>query len=398
MGSLKIGSLPIAQPQNLSRLAIARLAYSSARQTAENMESEGHVVRHNGKLRYTSKGSSGTLQALPDSCCARSMSYLKVREVELVGECSLKSKVRACSRELWLMLCEQRWPAIASSEALRKAVMMRHPRDYFMHTYLEHHLPRPLLDLDEHLVHLEIRQKGRSIYSVAREARDVFRSEVAAYREWSFRAGEYHNPAGILFDDISAKVDCSDDDTFPPEAEPVTVTYYVIRKSDGHMAILVDDDSFGQAAGGADFGGDAPFNAFPQYPTLTGMLPMNCNCWSRLQHKNLTKQERQVCSSLGWRDTRKRDNYFEICTALHVGTMADGTGTERMPAPEATEPPRAVVTPGQVEIRELFMQFSGDLYSDEPNTTREVDEYRISSEELDLEDIRSVLAQHLRFG
>ena len=44
------------------------------------------------------------------------------------------------------------------------------------------------------------------------------------------------------------------------------------------------------------------------------------------------------------------------------------------------------------------MQFSGDLYSDEPNTTREVDEYRISSEELDLEDIRSVLAQHLRFG
>ena len=105
-----------------------------------------------------------------------------------------------------------------------------------------------------------------------------------------------------------------------------------------------------------------------------------------------------MCSSLGWRDTRKRDNYLEICTALYVGTEADGTGTERRPAPEATEPPRAVVTPGQVEIRELFMQFSGDLYSDEPNTTREVDEYRISTEELDLEHIRSVLAQHLRFG
>ena len=70
----------------------------------------------------------------------------------------------------------------------------------------------------------------------------------------------------------------------------------------------------------------------------------------------------------------------------------------QLAAPEATEPPRAVVTPGQVEIRELFMQFSGDLYSDEPNTTREVDEYRISTEELDLEHIRSVLAQHLRFG
>ena len=363
------------------------------------MESEATMVMHGGKLRYTSPGSSGTLQALPDSCCARAMSYLELREVELVGECSLEARVRSQAPELWLMLCEQRWPAVASSAALRKAVLRR-PRDYFIRTYLEHHLPRPLLDLDDHLVHLELRQKGRSICSVAREARDVFRSEVAAYYAWGHRGGvsAYYKPDGLLFDNISARVDCSDDDTFPPEAAPVTVTYYVIRKSDGHMAILVDDDSFGQAAGGADFGGEGPFNAFPQYPTLTGMLPMNCNCFSRLQHKNLTKRERQVCSSLGWRDTRKRDNYFEICTALHVGTMADGTGTERMPAPEATKPLRAVVTRGQVEIRELFMQFSGDLYSDEPNTTREVDEYQISSEELDLEDIRSVLAQHLRFG
>ena len=114
------------------------------------MESEATMVMHGGKLRYTSPGSSGTLQALPDSCCARAMSYLELREVELVGECSLKSKVRACSRELWLMLCEQRWPAIASSEALRKAVMMRHPRDYFIHMYLDCYSPRPLLDLDNH--------------------------------------------------------------------------------------------------------------------------------------------------------------------------------------------------------------------------------------------------------
>ena len=364
------------------------------------MESDVGTIWHAGKRRHTSKGSSGTLQTLPGDCCSRALSYLELGEIGIVGECSLMSQLRTHAPELWLMLCEQRWPAIASSEALRKAVMRRHPRDYFIHTYLEHHLSRPLLDLDNHLVHLELRQKGRSICSVAREARDVFRSEVAAYYAWGHRGGvsAYYKPDGLLFDNISAKVDCSDDDMFPPEAAPVTVTYYVIRKSDGHMAILVDDDSFGQAAGGADFGGDAPFNAFPQYPTLTGMLPMNCNCFSRLQHKNLTKQERQVCSSLGWRDYRKRDNYFEICTALYVGTEADGTGTERRPAPEATEPPRAVVTPGQVEIRELFMQFSGDLYSDEPNTTREVDEYRISTQELDLEDIRSVLAQHLRFG
>ena len=198
------------------------------------------TVVHRGTGRQVSKRSSGTLQTLPDSICARALSYLELREVSLVEQCSLMSQVRALAPELWLMFCEARWPAVAKSQELRKAVMRRHPREYFMHTYLEHHLPRPLLDLDNHLVHLEIRQKGRSLCSVAREARDVFRSEVAAYREWSFRAGDYHNPAGLLFDDISAKVDCSDDDTFPPEAAPVTVTYYVIRKSDGHMAILVD--------------------------------------------------------------------------------------------------------------------------------------------------------------
>ena len=291
------------------------------------MESEQHVVRHNGKLRYTSKGSSGTLQALPDSCCARAMSYLKVREVELVGECSLKSKVRACSRELWLMLCEQRWPAIASSEALRKALMMRHPRDYFMHTYLEHHLPRPLLDLDEHLVHLEIRQKGRSICSVAREARDVFRSGVTGY----------HEPDGILFDDISAKVDCSDDDKFPPEAAPVTVQYFLIRKSDGHLAVLANDDTFGEAAGGADIN-KGFFKSFPQYPTLTGMLPMNCCCNSRLQDRNLTGQERHLWSSLGWRDILRRDNYFEICTALTSEPTPTARATTGYPLSTARAP------------------------------------------------------------
>ena len=57
-----------------------------------------------------------------------------------------------------------------------------------------------------------------------------------------------------------------------------------------------------------------------------------------------------------------------------------------------------VVTKGQVETRSIFMTFSGDLYTREPYSMREMEEYQISSEELDLEDIRSVLAQHLRFG
>ena len=365
--------------------AASKLSPSIRGGDSVKMQSEATMVMHRGKLRYTSKGSSGTLQALPDSCCARAMSYLALREVELVGECSLNSKVRACSRELWLMLCEQQWPAVASSEALRKAVMMRHPRDYFIHKYLDCYSPRPLLDLDDHLVHVEIRQKGRSICSVAREARDVFRSGVT----------EYHEQDGILIEGLRCAVDCSDDDMFPPEASRLGVTYYMIRKSDGRVAILGRDSTFGTLPGGAPIG-EGYFKCFPQYPSLRGMLPMNCELFN-----SFTPYVRGSGAGIGWRDTRKRDNYFEISTAVFVGTDADSPGNDRVPAlyGAGTGKPRTVVvTKGQVEIRSIFMSFSGDLFRQEPTNTREHEQYLISSEELDLEDIRSVLAQHLRFG
>ena len=352
----------------------------SLKGAASNMET---MIWYRGTRRCTTKGSSGTLRTLPDCCCSRALSYLELREVSLVAQCSLLSLGRAYERELWLMLCEARWPAIASSEALRKAVMMRHPRDYFMHMYLDCYSPRPLLDLDDHLVQLEIRQKGRSLCSVAREARDVFRSGVT----------EYHEHDGILIEGLRCAVDCSDDDMFPPEASRLRVTYYVIRKSDGRVAILGTDSTFGTLPGGAPIG-EGFFKSFPQYPSLRGMLPMNCeylNCFSFMRN----------CGAIGWRDTRKRDNYFEISTALFVGTDADNPGNERVPAAYGAgtgKPPTVVVTKGQVEIRSIFMSFSGDLYRQEPTNTREHEQYLISSEELDLEDIRSVLAQHLRFG
>ena len=386
MGSLKIESRSIALPQKgLCPLRSLKIESVIRGGDSVKMRSEATMVMHRGKLRYTSKGSSGTLQTLPDSCCARAMSYLELREVELVGECSLNSKVRACSRELWLMLCEQQWPAVASSEALRKAVMMRHPRDYFIHKYLDCYSPRPLLDLDDHLVHLEIRQKGRSICSVAREARDVFRSGVT----------EYHEQDGILIEGLRCAVDCSDDDMFPPEASRLGVTYYMIRKSDGRVAILGRDSTFGTLPGGAPIG-EGYFKCFPQYPSLRGMLPMNCELFN-----SFTPYVRGSGAGIGWRDTRKRDNYFEISTAVFVGTDADSPGNDRVPALYGAgtgKPPTVVVTKGQVEIRSIFMSFSGDLFRQEPTNTREHEQYLISSEELDLEDIRSVLAQHLRFG
>ena len=343
------------------------------------------MIWYRGTRRCTTKGSSGTLRTLPDCCCSRALSYLELREVSLVAQCSLLSLGRAYERELWLMLCEARWPAIASSEALRKAVLRRHPRDYFMHMYLDCYSPRPLLDLDDHLVQLEIRQKGRSLCSVAREARDVFRSGVT----------EYHEHDGILIEGLRCAVDCSDDDMFPPEASRLRVTYYVIRKSDGRVAILGTDSTFGTLPGGAPIG-EGFFKSFPQYPSLRGMLPMNCEYLS-----SLTPYVRGSCAGIGWRDTCKRDNYFEISTALFVGTDADNPGNDRAPADYGAgtgRPPTVVVTKGQVEIRSIFMSFSGDLFRQEPTNTREHDQYLISSEELDLEDIRSVLAQHLRFG
>ena len=160
------------------------------------------------------------------------------------------------------MLCEQRWPAIASSEALRKAVMIAiHGITLCTRTSSTTCRGRCWTSTNTSCISRSVRRADPSIRWRARRG-DVFRMQVAAYREWSFRAGEYHNPAGILFDDISARVDCSDDDTFPPEAAPVTVTYYVIRKSDGHMAILVDDDSFGQG-GRRRLAGRGPSTPFP---------------------------------------------------------------------------------------------------------------------------------------
>ena len=83
-----MGSLKIESPGHCA----AGILY--ARQTAGNMESDVGTIWHAGKRRQASKGSSGTLQTLPDSCCARALSYLELREIGLVGECSLMSQLR----------------------------------------------------------------------------------------------------------------------------------------------------------------------------------------------------------------------------------------------------------------------------------------------------------------
>ena len=107
------------------------------------------------------------------------------------------------------------------------------------------------------------------------------------------------------------------------------------------------------------------------------------------------------CGGIGCRDTRKRDNYFEMSTALFVGTDADNPGNDRVPTAYGAgtgKPPTVVVTKGQVEMRSIFMSFSGNLFRQEPMNAREHDQYLISSDDLGLKDIRAFLALHLRFG
>ena len=269
------------------------------------------------------------MRTLPDCCCSRALSYLELREVSLVAQCSLLSLGRAYERELWLMLCEARWPAVASSEALRKAVLRRHPRDYFMHMYLDCYSPRPLLDLDDHLVQLEIRQKGRSLCSVAREARDVFRSGVTGY----------HEPDGIL-SRASRAVDCSDDDMFPPEAHD---RGHVLRDARRRTAAILGTDSTFGTPGGARW--VRFFKSFPQYPSLRGAS------YELRISRSLTP-----CGALaghGWRDARG-ETHFEISTALWDRRRQPGN--DRVPAlRRGTENRPPWWYERQVEIRSIFM-------------------------------------------
>ena len=83
-------------------------------------------------------------------------------------------------------------------------------------------------------------------------------------------------------------------------------------------------------------------------PATRNAPAMNCELFS-----SFTPYVRGSCAGIGWRDTRKRDNYFEISTALFVGTDADNPGNDRVPAAHGAgtgKPPTVVVTKGQVEM------------------------------------------------
>ena len=209
------------------------------------------------------------MASLPADVTKHALSFLVVAEIPSGAALCKAWSAAARAPDLWLALCEARWPSTVSG-ALRQAVLRRGPREYYRQhaSALRGTTPQPLLDLDDHLIQLELSQNGRAICSVARELRDVMRRNC---RHNSLDTGGFR--AGLIFENLHARIDTSTDDVFPPEAGAhLSVSYVVIRKSDGRVATLVPADALDMWTG-STFGMDDHKGKFAAYPSLRGYLP-----------------------------------------------------------------------------------------------------------------------------
>ena len=209
---------------------------------------------------------------LPEDCARSVLTLLAVKDIPAAAACSRAWCAATRTSELWMALVQTRWPATASAGALRQAVLRRGPREYYRQqaAVLRTHTPRrPALDLDDLLVQLDLTQNGRTICSVAREARDVLRRDC---EDIGSRLQD-----GIIFDNLHARVDTSKDNLFPPEEAPVSISYSVIRKSDGRVAALVPTAELAYSHGWSFGGGRQNDNysegSFAANPSLRGYLP-----------------------------------------------------------------------------------------------------------------------------
>ena len=116
------------------------------------------------------------MAGLPADVTKHALSFLAVTDVPSGAALCKAWSAAARAPDLWLALCEARWPSTVSG-ALRQAVLRRGPREYYRQhaSALRGTTPQPLLDLDDHLIQLELSQNGRVICSVAQELRDVMR-------------------------------------------------------------------------------------------------------------------------------------------------------------------------------------------------------------------------------
>ena len=326
---------------------------------------------------------------LPEDCARSVLTLLAVKDIPAAAACSRAWCAAARTSELWMALVSTRWPATASG-TLRQAVLRRGPREYYRQqaAVLRVHTPRrPALDLDDLLVQLDLTQNGRTICSVAREARDVLRRDC---EDMDCRLRD-----GIIFDNLDARVDTSEDDTFPPEEDKVSISYSVIRKSDGRVAALVPAAEL-EVGSGTFMGHDPSIpdlgqqpHSFAANPSLYGFYPVLCQ-----QRTLLDVEPHDVSTS--WLLQRMGEGH--VCKTLadvHIGTSRElPTGSEPwVPSADAS----VAVGEDYVELRRILVTFS--LHLKRPLTEDDSDDEEgfVSIKFLNLDEIRRAFDQRLVF-
>ena len=195
--------------------------------------------------------------------------FLDATKVAETGVASRAWHSAAASPSLWLALAEARWPAVAAMQSIVRA---RGPREFYRARATADHVKREpsAFDASKHLMTLELEQHGRVVCSVAREAADVFREELADDDSRT-------TAPGLLFDELDARFDCRSG-RFIGELSQASVkfTVCVVRKSDGLVAPLVPP-YYLEADEGWGFGERArsycPDRCFPANQKLSGLLP-----------------------------------------------------------------------------------------------------------------------------
>ena len=330
------------------------------------------------------------MASLPADCTKHALSFLVVAEIPRGAALCKAWSAAARARELWLALCEARWPATVSG-ALRQAVLRRGPREYYRQhaSALRGTTPQPLLDLDDHLIQLELSQNGRAIYSVARELRDVLRRDC---EDIDHRDTRDSLRDGVMFDNLRARVDTSKENTFPPEEAPVSISYSVIRKSDGRVAALVPtaelEFSCGWGLGGS----------FAANTSLSGYLPAE---YAQRTLLDVDPHDVSTTWLLGRMNGTQRMNGTHVCktvATVHIGTLAEFPHDSELwtPSPD----PSVVAGDGYVELRRIFTTFTLRLeerVEDEELREEEGDFICHDCHDLDPDELRLVLGQRLVF-
>ena len=328
---------------------------------------------------------------LPEDCARSVLTLLAVKDIPAAAACSRAWCAATRTSELWMALVSTRWPATATG-ALRQAVLRRGPREYYRQqaAALRGTTPQPLLDLDDHLIQLELSQNGRTICSVARELRDVMRLNC--------EDSENGRRDGIVFDNLHARVDTSKGNEFPPSEAPVSISYSVIRKSDGRVAALVPtaelDYSHGWSFGGGRQNDNYSEGSFAANPSLRGKLP------AIYEQPTLLDVDPQDVST-SWLLQRMGERHVcKTVAEVHIGTWREfpsdlhrGGWTPWNPSSDAS----VAAGDDHAEIRRILITFSLNLFEERVEYNLDDEDHFSEEHQMNLDELRLALGQRLVF-